>query len=319
MVMNPNTRIQRLVTYGTLAIVAAAILASPRWFSVNTARAGGSEPTPPDTLELTGVVRDFKEWNVAGGHPDFDLDVRGCAAVGCACGHYSGMVADTLGSDGKPVYTGSGFQVTSQWKDKANRPISYNLFDAALGDTAGVKGCNGGGVKNTNSFNEWFNDVPGVNMSMPLTVTLVRQADGSYVFDDKNDATYKTVGGFFPIDGQLFGNPPVKKGVDHNYHFTFELHTQFKYRADENQTFKFVGDDDVWVFIDGKKVIDLGGIHGATEQFVSLDRLGLTHNKTYSLDFYFAERNRVASNCRISTNIKLTSTDDVPSVTAAFD
>ena len=82
--------------------------------------------------------------------------------------------------------------------------------------------------------------------------------------------------------------------------------------------FKFVGDDDVFVFIDGKKVIDLGGIHAAREQHVDLSRLGLTDGQTYKLDFFFAERNRVASNFRIVTNLQLQPTG-LPTVTTSYD
>ena len=107
------------------------------------------------------------------------------------------------------------------------------------------------------------------------------------MFDDKTDPVYSEKGGFFPIDDELFGNSPGP--ISRNFHFTFELHTQFTYNADQQNLFRFTGDDDVWVFINGKLVIDIGGVHSAVDQTIDLDRLGLEDGETYSLDFFFAE------------------------------
>ncbi len=310
--MNNHSLFTYARSFGVLSLVTAAgLLAAPNAIGAAGGGGGSEGVDAPEFIELTGIVRDFHERTAANGHPDFEQKPdKGFA-------QYMGNIAPQLGDDGKPVFTGNGFKVSDQWEDSEGRPICYNLYDSSAGDDAGSAGAaSTGGIQDASSFDSWYHDTPGVNMSAPVTLKLIRQDDGSYVFDDKTDAQYSSLGGFFPIEDQLFGNPGGSP--DRNFHFTFELHTEFTYDAGGGQIFKFIGDDDVWVFINGQLVIDLGGVHSAKEQYVDLNRLGLDDGETYSLDFFFAERHRTQSNFRIQTNLKLEN-QALPSVTAAFD
>jgi fibro-slime domain-containing protein len=289
-----------------LSVAAGASLTLPAAASDDDGADG-----PSSEIRLTGLIRDFRERTVMNGHPDFEKRPDHGFAL------YCGNISPRLGEDDKPRFTGMGYKVTSQWTDREGRPICYTLYEPARGDVAGVRGASDkAAIESQESFNQWFNDVPGVNLSTPLEIVLTRQDDGSYVFDDKLDPQYVHLGGFFPIEDQLFGNPGGSP--DRNFHFTFELHTTFVFDAHREQIFRFVGDDDVWVFVNNRMVIDLGGVHSAREQFVDLARLGLSHGGIYSLHFFFAERHRTQSNFRIHTNLNLESIA-VPAVTAAFD
>ena len=267
----------------------------------------------PGSITLTGIVRDFQDRNASGGHADFQRQPSS------GFGHYVGMVGDTLDSDGKPVFASTGFKLSGNWRDAQNRNIAPPRPYVATreGDQNGSMSSSEGGALTTSAnFRQWFRDVPGVNVSKPVSITLNRTADGTYVFDDKNDPLYASMGGFFPINGELYGN---YANTGKNFHFTYELQTEFVYRADAGLTFTFTGDDDVWVYIDGKLVIDIGGVHSAVSQTIELDRLEwLEDGHTYTLNFFFAERHTTQSNFRIETTLELR-TVQLPPTAALYD
>ncbi len=175
-------------------------------------------------------------------------------------GDDKGIVATTLGSDFKPVYANTS-GTTPTTTGKAN-------------------------------FDQWYNDVPGVNFSSLFQITLAPIGGGVTSYDNPN---------FFPVDGQGWGN----QGQVHNFGFTFELHTTFAYQGGES--FTFTGDDDLWTFINGHLAIDIGGVHGAESQSINLDTqagaLGIVVGQTYPLDIFTAERHTSQSDIRIDTTI----------------
>lgn len=281
-----------------LALLAGSVLASASL----PALAADQYAHLPSTLELSATIRDFKAKGQAGGHNDFQA-YSGSTTVG--------LVSDTLGSDGKPVPISlRGMKISTEYKNKNNKNINPALFDAALGDRAGslVTGDTGNGIFSYDSFNQWYRDVPGVNVSKNINLTMKRVANTNrYVFDSAVDEPYKSLGGFFPINGDLYGNYANNpSGVPSNYHFTTEVETEFVFEKGKGQVFTFTGDDDVWVFVAGKLVIDLGGLHSKKEQTIDLDRLSwLNDGQVYQLKVFHAERRTTESNFRIETTIKL--------------
>lgn len=302
-----NTDQIRLATlYALIAGLGVGVLA------VQEANAGEDDKPP---LKLSGVVRDFKP-----DHPDFQRKPKNESGSG-QFGHYIEIVGDELGSTGKPVYRSGGRRVSRQWTDANGYNITprfsgKSYIESVEGDSLGSAGGVGSAVTDAESFSDWFRDVPGVNQSVALQLEFeFDNLTQTYVFDDRSDPVFQDLGGFFPINGQLYGDYQDNT----NFHFTFELDTEFIYDAEADMSFTFNGDDDVWVFIDGKLVIDLGGVHGQIEQTIDLDRLGfLEDGQSYQLKFFFAERHTTQSNFRIETNIPLRAVEP-PSTTALHD
>jgi fibro-slime domain-containing protein len=71
------------------------------------------------------------------------------------------------------------------------------------------------------------------------------------------------------------------------------------------------GDDDLWVFVNGRLAIDLGGLHPPASSTLDLDAaasaLGIVAGQQYSLDLFHAERHTEASNFRVDTTLAFTS------------
>lgn len=299
----------------------------------------------PTELVLPVVYRDFAPGApYADGHPDFEWfyndwfsggtyssapatapnrvsgNIFGLTAglARTALGNNADMAAGAL--TGRPVF---GFT-------PATCPLPANTLRRN-----GVSYC-AATVQSASSFNEWFRS-SDQSTAVPGALTLVRcpravtgdpvcaAGDANTFLFDSNTlqpdgSTCGAAGcdGFFPLDEQTGANAarsndcgagsPNGQLDQHNFHFTSELRYWFQYRAAANATLTFRGDDDVFVYVNGRLVVDIGGVHeaqlgsvtlNATTRDVSGVLLNLQENSIYEIAVFQAERNVCASNYRL--------------------
>lgn len=115
---------------------------------------------------------------------------------------------------------------------------------------------------------------------------------------EKNNLRYE------PGDNQWMALPVSDDGMDHNSYFGMFYELEFD--LDETYCgpleYLFFGDDDMWVFLDGELVCDIGGVHSSVGEYVNLwDYLknedGTSKSGKHTLKFYYTERGASGSTC----------------------
>ena len=140
-----------------------------------------------------------------------------------------------------------------------NKEIERGLVDYYLGEDylpvakGGVLTANRG----MNKMDGWFEKVEGENKEFVGSLKLEYKEEGAEF------AFYKSE--FYPLDGVEFSAGDVVNKDGHNHLFTMSFAVPFTVLTSGHEGFEIAADDDTFVYVGDRLVIDMGGVHGATK------------------------------------------------------
>jgi fibro-slime domain-containing protein len=91
--------------------------------------------------------------------------------------------------------------------------------------------------------------------------------------------------------------------TSHNFSFTSEIRYWFPYDSSKTYKLDFTGDDDVWMFVNKKLAVDIGGIHTPQAGTVTIPTngtFGMTNGNVYEVEVFQAERQTTSSSFKLT-------------------
>jgi fibro-slime domain-containing protein len=162
-----------------------------------------------------------------------------------------------------------------------------------------------------NDLTRWFEEVDGKSKNYIGSLQLEYNSEGAEFLFYRDD--------FYPLDEAEFSVGDNVNRDGHNHLFTMNFAVPFTVLANGEETFKVTADDDTFVFVDDKLVLDMGGIHDAMvgeftihdngEIYASVDGEDFAYtgvtveaNSAQSIKVFHADRDSDGSAFGVQTN-----------------
>ena len=245
---------------------------------------------------------------------------------------YSNIMKKTLGKDSYPVL------------NKGNEESSSYLFstDSGTGKTV-YSDANYLFKKDADGYYEYDSAKNFAQFDEKTKHFTVYKVPGSSTnaINLQKDSGNKPHGSFFPFNtlgDSIYEGIHEISGNSPDFHFGMTMSAKFIQPKDgkingNNMVFEFSGDDDVWVYIDGVLVLDIGGIHNAASGSINFANGNVTVGNNnnlnlrklfadaneegdfvsgenrfadytmHTINFYYLERGEGDSNCKLKFNL----------------
>lgn len=162
-------------------------------------------------------------------------------------------------------------------KDVETGLVEFELSDDYLPVAVGGELTPNRGLTN---MKRWFDAVEGKSESYTGNLKLEYKAEGAEF------SFYKAK--FYPLDEVDFSKDDFVNKDGHNHLFTMSFAVPFTALFSGNEEFEIVADDDTFVFIGNKLVIDMGGVHDPTIGRFVIHKNGEVYTATKNRDFAYS-------------------------------